>query len=72
MLSRAFIPVQKCFVTMVAIDSKGKSYKNIPRLVYESPEEEAAAEVVRNRLELSNKYVRDYKTQMVSLVFKDL
>ena len=39
--TRQFVPIQRSFVTMVAIDEQRKANRNIPGLRYGSPEEEA-------------------------------
>jgi acyl-CoA thioesterase 11/acyl-coenzyme A thioesterase 9 len=47
---REFMPVQRSFITMVAIDENRRANPNIPGLAYESPEEERTRdEAVRRK-----------------------
>jgi len=44
------MPVQRSFITMVAVDGEGRPNKSIPGLIYETPEEERIrAEVLRRK-----------------------
>lgn len=46
---REFMPVQRSFITMVAIGADGRPHKNIPGLIYGSPEEERIRDEVQRR-----------------------
>ena len=55
--TRAFMPIQRCFVTMVAVDDNGRPRKNVPALRYETPEEEAIREEALHHKALDRQWV---------------
>ncbi|MCZ6554039.1 MAG: hypothetical protein O7A67_09605 [SAR324 cluster bacterium] len=54
--AREFMPVQRSFITMVAISEVGKSNPNIPGLLYETPEEERIREEVSRRQAIADRW----------------
>ena len=54
--AREFMPVQRSFITMVAIEEVGKANRNIPGLRYETPEEEKIRDDALRRRELNTQW----------------
>jgi len=55
--AREFVPVQRSFVTMVAVDEHGRSNPDIPGLRYDSPGEERVRDEAARRKEASRRWV---------------
>ena len=54
---REFVPVQRSYVTMVAVNEQGRSNPNIPGLRYESPEEERVRDEAARRKSAAGRWV---------------
>lgn len=58
LLSREFVPAQGSFVTMVAVDARYRPNRNIPGLLYETPEEEKIRDEVERRKEATRLWMQ--------------
>ena len=57
LMARQFMPVQRSFITMVAVDKDGRPNRNIPGILCETPEEERVCEEAENRKAATQRWI---------------